>query len=296
MLNKKPILVTGAHRSGSTWAGIVISASPNVRYIHEPFNVKRPKLTPPLGYWYEYISENTEQKKQQKVLRYLKSFYHWSPFSYVSSERKQNGWYRFLVDCRSRLLRRTLLKDPIALMSAEWMHETIHCDVIVMVRHPAAFIASLKVKGWQFGFHNFLDQQALMEGYLKEYSEEIASFAKEPRDIVSQGILLWNCLYTTVAQLQSKYAEEWLFVTHEALSISPMEEFKKIFQFLKVDWDEKVEAKILETTTQEEATHRKRDSKQNVHTWKERLSEVEIEKIKRETGKVWPHFYSESDW
>src|SRR5882672_1880226 len=34
----RPILVTGAHRSGSTWVGRMIARSPTIRYIHEPFN------------------------------------------------------------------------------------------------------------------------------------------------------------------------------------------------------------------------------------------------------------------
>ena len=37
--NSKPILVTGSHRSGSTWTGRIISAAPHVGYIHEPFNI-----------------------------------------------------------------------------------------------------------------------------------------------------------------------------------------------------------------------------------------------------------------
>lgn len=37
-MSNRPILVTGSHRSGSTWVGRMISASPEVFYIHEPFN------------------------------------------------------------------------------------------------------------------------------------------------------------------------------------------------------------------------------------------------------------------
>jgi hypothetical protein len=33
------ILISGSHRSGSTWTGKVISQSNSVRYVHEPFNI-----------------------------------------------------------------------------------------------------------------------------------------------------------------------------------------------------------------------------------------------------------------
>jgi hypothetical protein len=34
----RPILVTGAHRSGTTWVGRMLALVPGVEYIHEPFN------------------------------------------------------------------------------------------------------------------------------------------------------------------------------------------------------------------------------------------------------------------
>ncbi|MCF8233846.1 MAG: hypothetical protein K9G67_15655 [Bacteroidales bacterium] len=43
---KKEILVTGAHRSGTTWVGHVMREAPEVHYIHEPFNVGLSGNTP----------------------------------------------------------------------------------------------------------------------------------------------------------------------------------------------------------------------------------------------------------
>jgi hypothetical protein len=57
---KKPILVTGSHRSGTTWVGRMISLDIDVGYIHEPFNISLPpgynKLE--LNYWFTYINSN----------------------------------------------------------------------------------------------------------------------------------------------------------------------------------------------------------------------------------------------
>jgi hypothetical protein len=35
---KRPILVTGAPRSGTTWVGKMLALAPGVGYVHEPFN------------------------------------------------------------------------------------------------------------------------------------------------------------------------------------------------------------------------------------------------------------------
>jgi hypothetical protein len=42
MDSKRPIRVTGIHRSGSTWVGQTIAQSPDVIYIAEPFHPTSP--------------------------------------------------------------------------------------------------------------------------------------------------------------------------------------------------------------------------------------------------------------
>ena len=107
---------------------------------------------------------------------------------------------------------------------------------------------------------------------------------------------MWNTLHATILHYREKYAEEWCFVKHEDLSLNPLNEFENIFNFLKLDLSEEIKTKINETTTSTIATTHKRDAKQNINTWKERLSKEEIAKIKEGTQKVWRHFYSEEDW
>ena len=41
-VSDKPILVTGAHRSGTTWVGKMLALAPGVAYVHEPFNPRTP--------------------------------------------------------------------------------------------------------------------------------------------------------------------------------------------------------------------------------------------------------------
>jgi hypothetical protein len=55
--NKKSILVTGSHLSGSTWTGRMLSLSPSVAYIHEPFNLHhRPGICKAkFNYWFPYM-------------------------------------------------------------------------------------------------------------------------------------------------------------------------------------------------------------------------------------------------
>jgi len=60
---EKPILVTGGHRSGSTWVGKVISTSPNIFYFHEPLHKSKIPIlfkgTDPV--WFPFINKENEQ-------------------------------------------------------------------------------------------------------------------------------------------------------------------------------------------------------------------------------------------
>ncbi len=59
-----------------------------------------------------------------------------------------------------------LVKDPIALFSAEWLAATFDMRVLVMIRHPAAFAASIRRRGWRHRFADFLEQPLLMRDLL----------------------------------------------------------------------------------------------------------------------------------
>lgn len=57
----QPILVTGAHRSGTTWVGKMLAGS-QVAYISEPLNVlHRPGvLCAKVKHWYQYVCDDNE--------------------------------------------------------------------------------------------------------------------------------------------------------------------------------------------------------------------------------------------
>ncbi len=74
----RPILVTGAHRSGTTWVGKMLAADPNVAYISEPLNIwHRPGvMRVPTRYWYTYICEENQSEFQVAFQEMLRFEYH----------------------------------------------------------------------------------------------------------------------------------------------------------------------------------------------------------------------------
>jgi len=298
MLNKL-ILVTGAHRSGSTWIGKIISKAPNVRYVHEPFNIGIRRDNSPLTFWFEYLDHDTELEKQDIVKRYLNSFYKLSTRHLVEEVleiRGLRGAYSYLSDLKRRITDRIVFKDPLAIMSAEWFAYSFKADVVVSIRHPAAFVASLKVKNWTHDFNHFKKQHALMKKHLYEFSNLIDYYCSSPPDIISHGILLWNIIYSRVNSYRNKYNNIWYFVRHEDLSKEPVREFKQLFDFLNIKFTNEVENEILDSTQAESESDLRRKSISNIYTWKERLTSSEINRIRIGTEKISKLFYNEADW
>jgi len=302
---KTHILVTGSHRSGSTWVGNIIGQSEDVFYVHEPFNIAlTEEASPPFNNWFEYVSDESSKAYQEKVIRYINKYseggirYAIRGITDVSS-RKTLRKYLFRVFNLVKN-KRILYKDPIAFMSAEWLAEKLPANVIVLVRHPAAFVASLKVKNWQFDFKNFSEQKLLLNSKLEKYKPEIIQYSVNRPNIILQGILIWNIIHELILMYQEEYNDEWYFIRHEDLSRNPVEEFRSIFDYLNLELPEKIEAKIINSTTAKAEKNLQRDlvrdSKKNIKTWKKRLTKEEIELIYNGTKGVWKEFYSEYDW
>ncbi|MBW2937722.1 sulfotransferase [Aureisphaera sp. CAU 1614] len=297
-MRKKNILVTGSHRSGSTWLGKVITSSSDYVYVDEPFNIGKNHKSSPFKNQFEYLPGKSVafQNKAKKYLNSFNSLFANTTFDKLIYIKSRKDIRKFLSEVKSRTTRGYVYKDPLALMSAEWIYKNYGWDIVVLIRHPAAFVASLKVKNWQFYFKYFSEQEMLINTHLQAYSKTITEYTNNRPDILKQGILLWNILYSMVCYLQEKYKEEWYFVKHEDLSLQPMEEFEKLYNFLKIEMDDRVKDYILETTSSKEQTLLKRDSKKNISSWKNRLSLQEIQEIKEGTKEVWKHFYSDEDW
>lgn len=295
----KRLIVTGIHRSGSTWMGKILGLSRELQYIHEPFNLKKHPNSP-LSFWYQYFTVNSVNEDIKVLKHYLDSFQKVNLTRLFTSVKRA----KYLGQVRDSIMyefkcvfSKPLYKDPIAVLSSEWFYEELDSHVIVSIRHPAAFVASVKVKNWIFDFDNLLQQELLMQDYLKKYKHEM-EIANKRKDLIESGILIWNIIYDIVYQLKEKYADNpnWVFVRHEDLSRNPVVMFKQIFNQLNLKFTPKIEAAIVASTRPQKKGYLSRDARQNIYTWRNRLEDSDIAIIKNKTKQVWMHFYTEEDW
>lgn len=301
-----PILVTGAHRTGTTWVGKMLAASSQVAYISEPLNVwHRPGvLRAPVSKWYTLICQENEDE-------FLPAFRDLLNFRYglvreIRSLRSRKDFLRmgrdFSIFLNGRLLRqRPLIKDPFAVFSAAWFATRLGCRVVVTVRHPAGFTSSLKRLNWSFDFRDLLEQPLLMERWLGVDRAEME--AAQTDDILGQAALLWRMIYRVVARMM-KMHPSIIVVRHEDLSHDPVSCYRDLYAALDLDFTPTVEKMILNTSSSENPTELsksnvhavKLDSRANLDNWKKRLSPDEILRIRKITGKTAKLFYSDEEW
>jgi len=301
-----PILVTGTHRSGTTWVGKMLAADPSVAYISEPLNVlHRPGVfRAKVRYWYQYACEENEKEFLPAFEELLEFDYHlWDEIKSLRSRRDFLRMGRDFIIFYNGLMRgqRLLLKDPFAVFSTPWFAKRLNCKVVITVRHPAAFASSLKRLNWPFDFQDLLAQPLLMRDYLEPYRAEI--HAVKPDDVIGQAALLWKLIYGSVHAIRNLHPD-FLIVRHEDLSRDPIPGYRALYAALGLEFTSRVEKTILNSSSSENPRELSRnkvhafklDSRANVNNWKKRLTTEETEHVRRVTEEVSALYYSDAEW
>jgi hypothetical protein len=304
---RKPILVTGSHRSGTTWVGKMLAASSAIGYIHEPFNLThRPGIcTAKFPYWFTYVTEENEAPyyealKKTLAFRFdiraelpaIQSFRH---VGRMLKNYKNFSLYRYRQAT-------PLMKDPIALFSSEWLARTFDMSVIVLIRHPAAFASSISRLNWTHNFSHFLNQPLLMRDYLAPFEAEIRAFVEKEHAILEQAILLWRIIHYLILHYQEKH-KDWIFLRHEDISIDPLHHFEYLYKKMNLTMTDK-EKQVIEDFSGEdnptEATKghilEKRNSKSNIKSWKKKFTEKELTSLRTKVEEISHMLYSDADW
>ncbi len=314
--NRGFILVTGSHRSGTTWVGKVLSAHPALEYIHEPLNMN---VTPSTwgvlpverSNWYQHIGPHNEQDflpAYRNLIRFRYAIHAAlerlpCTDSYSSEELDVIDTYHRFAIAHFRGAT-ALIKDPFAVVSVPWFADRLNAKVVITIRHPAGFVSSLKRLGWSFGLDDFLAQPELMAAHpIPE--KDLRDFERYKRDgdEVAKMALGWKHIHRIVRDLLKTHPN-LVYVRHRDLALHPAEMFHKILDRLKLPWVAEVEKAIGETTAKghpselEPGKHHgiHLHSQKNARVWKSRLHTREIDTIRGVVDPVASEFFTDSEW
>ena len=312
MASHKPILVTGSHRSGTTWVGRMLAEAPSLLYIHEPFSVthapSRGICNTSFAHWYTSVTVHNEAGFTQPIRNMIDLKYDlqggWQTYRLRGSLRR---FFREYLQFLLHGLRgsKVLIKDPMAFFSADWMAARFDMDVVMVIRHPAAFVSSIKKLNWRHPFSHFLEQPALMRDHLNCFADDIREYAAHEHDLIDEAILLWKLIHFRMIQYLQTHPD-WIFIRHEDLSRAPLEQFRQLYSRLGLEFTRHAQHVIerfsspvnpgeTDVMIGTDATLM-RNSFSNIWNWKNRLTPPEIERIRYNTEHIWRAFYADEDW
>lgn len=290
----KRILVTGTHRSGTTWVGKMLSAGPAVTYVHEPFNVSHSRAWYglPIERWFSYYPDIADKAGLDHAYRQILSYQRLgNPADVQSAGGLVKQAKRFVKRRRNTLL----IKDPLALLSADHLARAYDMKVVCMIRHPLSFCGSIKKWNWAFPFADFLAQPTLMADHFAGYRAQIERFAQHEQDIVDQGILLWNTLHSVIKSYRDNHPD-WVFLRHEEATQQPDALFREAYERVGLPFTEQVRQALQgssESGSGETKDHnyKPRDQQAVLKTWEDRLTKQEADRVMEQTSGLRAAFY-----
>lgn len=199
----KLIYLTSLPRSGSTWAGQAIAAALNSRMINEPFNwLRYPDRKP---FHMQFLPGNTQKHAMLDIITCTLN----SPNKGIN-----DLWYgKFKV-----------IKDVHSCLALEYIWESLHPHILVLIRHPCGMAVSWSKLGLEIEFRLDLlySQPSLVDEFLEPYRDHIYS----NRDYFFQIGAYWGATYLVLLKLAQKYPE-WQWATHEALCIDTEQRYRQ---------------------------------------------------------------------
>lgn len=285
----------------------MLSAGGDVVYIHEPFSLssRASPCYPRFTKWFTYITRENESEYRARLQRLVELRYplrddlraRGTPLGVLGASRAavRYAWARAQG-------KRPLIKDPIALMSAQWLADTFGTRIVVLIRHPCAFIASLKRMNWRFSFANFTSQPLLMRDLLGPFERQMHELESKEHDLVENGCLLWNIIHHAIAVYRERRAD-WHFVRYEDLATQPLSGFQELYEGLGLDWNLAARTAVerhcyaVQPTPDQGQVHRLvRKSSDDAWAWRKLMGANEVDRVRRRVDALAGKFYSEESW
>lgn len=304
-MSEAPILVTGSHRSGSTWVGRLLTLDDQAHYVHEPLN---PQVLPS---WFGHPAEHTWQylppgdRLWNRVDRIVALRFPVTS-AFGDSRRVHGG-----TETAKRIARtagtaalarrrgaRALVKDPFMLFNSDGFIRRYGGSVVFTVRNPAAFVSSLLRLEWRFDFANWADQPQLMEEHLAPWAEEIRDAAAHPPPMFDHACLAWRVIHGFMAANFAASPDGKVVVLHDQLSKRVAEELPTLVAGVGLDYTEALASGVaaLTTTSRNDVSAREvnvleRDSATTAEVWRNRLTDEQAADAFRLTQPEASHFY-----
>lgn len=309
MRRTDPILITGSHRSGTTWIGSTLAqCTQRSHYVYEPFNpMSPPGITKPrIRSLYEYVDGGKFPEIEEAILNLGAGYFPAFGGGKIPLKDRISLVKKAIGIALSKPARkRPIIKSSEALLYTSFFTRNLDAHAVITVRHPAAFIVSCERMKWDFNLGHLTAQHEFSEKHLKSVKHfgscEIPGI---PERIVN-NTWLWYALHSYIANLEKDIAasNRVHIIRHEDFCENPSDCFFDLFEKLgltpKIDALEfinrQTEGEVGRTTSSDQHVL-VRNSKKIPKAWQEILSSDTQDWIRNATEPVWREFYGTESW
>ena len=315
-----PVLIAGMARAGTSWVAEMVKAAGGFVHLNEPFNPKHPPglspgvLRAPVPVGYVYVTPENAATYERAVADMLRFRYH-----HLAEVRANRGLFdlakmaKYSGSFSLGALRgkRALLDDPYASLAAEWIAERFDGQVCLLVRHPAAMVASYRKLSYSAHLRHFLSQPALMRDWLEPWRAEMEALV-DTDDKVAQVGFFWRMLHHPLAEMAERCGRIHV-VRYEDLCLDPEGVYERLFSRLGVEFNRYARDQVVAGTSgsSKAKSHswqlsrrgflsrtafRPMDSKAMVGAWRKTVTPDEAARLRELTGPVADRFYTDADW
>ncbi|MFC7385007.1 sulfotransferase [Sphaerisporangium rhizosphaerae] len=249
-----PILVTGLPRSGTSWAGKMLTAGGGAVYVNEPLNPQRPPgrspgvLNATVEHRFQYICRDDEEAWRRAFADTVALRYQY--VAELRRNRSPGDLARLAKNASAFALgrarrRRALLDDPFALFSAGWFAERLGCRVVLLVRDPASLVASWRRLGWTVHLHELLEQPLLLRDH--PVVGRVRPLAGSP-DHVAAIATLWAVAREVAGELTARHPAVRL-VSYEHLAADPLAGYRDLYAWCGLPWTPRAARRVERACT-----------------------------------------------
>ena len=235
------IVVCGTHRSGTTLLGDLLSSDPRSAQLFEPF-------CPLIGIedvdtWYA-AGDRPGSNWQGVIDRFVagrKTKWHTAPRDSWSLRRWLKGTPMLRQYVLARVLRprRIVVKCPYLTLSAQYLIEQHDFRVLFTVRHPGAFLASLRRVHW--------DAAVWLDDLAKQGSctpDERAMATTE----ATQAGLLWLVVNRHVLATRQRFPDSAVLLSHEHFCDDPHGQMARVTRSLGIVYSDTMREAVTRAT------------------------------------------------
>ena len=239
-VNRDPILLAGAPRTGTTWTARALSHGRSVRYIRGPLSGGRDS-SPKEGVWMRYLTAADADPEYAAVWGQILSL------SSQLSDRWPGAESREFLRRAPFWPARLLVKEVFCPLSLEWLEANFGMKIAITIRHPCGYVASaLRQSGAAdpaIRIESLLSQRRLMDRYFADDREWLAGLG----DPIERIAAAYGMVYKVLGD-QLTHHPEWTLVHHEALCLDPHAVFSRLLEAMRLRPTSRLRRFLTEST------------------------------------------------